>query len=62
MVSNPLMPRGNPRDWNTGICSCFEDIPTCKYFIEMSVLTYRTSWTSYIFIEALRVKENGSAI
>ncbi|XP_041466946.1 cornifelin-like [Lytechinus variegatus] len=28
-VTNPLMPRGNPRDWHTGICSCFEDIPTC---------------------------------
>ncbi|XP_003724503.1 cornifelin [Strongylocentrotus purpuratus] len=28
-ISNPLMPRGGPREWNSGIFECFNDIPIC---------------------------------
>lgn len=26
---NPMMPRGVPRDWTTGLCGCFEDVGVC---------------------------------
>ncbi|XP_071480761.1 cornifelin-like [Diadema antillarum] len=28
-TSNPLMPRGVPRDWSTSLFDCFSDIPVC---------------------------------
>lgn len=30
-ISNPLMPRGGPREWNSGMFECFNDIPICKF-------------------------------
>ncbi|XP_041466948.1 cornifelin-like [Lytechinus variegatus] len=29
MTVNPLMPRGVPRAWSSGLLQCFDDIPSC---------------------------------
>ncbi|XP_071496580.1 cornifelin-like [Diadema antillarum] len=28
-ISNPLHPRGVPRDWSSGLFECFNDVPGC---------------------------------